>query len=49
MFVKVSAYIKKDTTLHGFGCLHHIIYRNLNYLLPIVYAAKIDFILSTDA
>ena len=36
MFVKVSAYIKKDTTLHGFGCLHHIIYISLNYSLLIV-------------
>ena len=49
MFVKVSAYIKYRYNPAWVGCLHHIIYRNLNYLLPIVYAAKIYFILSTDA
>lgn len=48
MFVKVSAYFKYRYN-PAWGCLHHIIYRDLNYLLLIVYAAKIDLILSTDA
>ena len=48
MFVKVSAYIKYRYNPAWGWVLTPFIYRNLNYLLPIVYAAKIDFILSTD-